>query len=53
MRRAHSFKRHYWSRELSGVKIVYRCECGASRALILFGDAERLLTQIKDVEEAL
>ena len=51
MRRANSFKRHYWSRELSGVKIVYRCECGASRTLILF-DEEELVIFVQTIEHA-
>ena len=51
MRRAHSFRRNYWTRDLSGVKIVYRCECGNSKALILF-DEEELVVFIQTIEQA-
>ena len=40
MRRAHSFRRRYWSPELYALKMVYRCECGETKAIVLFDETD-------------
>ena len=49
MRRAHAFSRRYWTRDLTVLKIVYRCECGARRAVVLF-DEDEVIEFVKMIE---
>ena len=49
MPRAHAFSRRYWMRDLTGLKIVYRCECGARRAVVLF-DEDEVIEFVKMIE---
>ena len=51
MRRAHAFARRYWTQNLTGLKTVYRCECGARRAVVLF-DEEEVIDFVQMVEQA-